>query len=932
MNEKTPSEVMYRREFPDQVLDALSSSEPARLIGGNVDGEICDGDKITDVGNLLVKRAVERGDYDMVIYYDTATKNAYFGDEMLRLPKDKLAMSEFFGKLGITIANDDGQGDAVTKLFDDLISKSHDDARADQTFFTVLEKLARGYGGTTFCVIIDNGHKIFPDQTHSHDGAAHATFPDRLKGIVKALKGGTKRHIIVLDNANRVTSDLSAMVPKMNVPSSTRAEMKDILREAIKDEGLLIKAIQFAVTIEVTKVMDLVKSNKNNPNRIIAELLKLRTERIVKMSDGLLSAEIGFSGAEVALSPAVRRFCQTLATNFIKRPGLVDHGVLLMGPPGTGKSVFPSYIAAMCGVPFLKLDALGTSGLSGVSLDRIKKVFDTLEANKPCILFIDEIDKLLPNNEGLRNSNDEQVIGYIQNKLANDAFMKGILVFGATNEPGRLSPAMVRSGRFGKKIAVLPPKTTKEKMAVLKAVWNQLSASGGLNVDGKKISMCDDTLLENIISGLPDHITGGSMKQMLIDAFERVSSGRVPDIWTAFLLLKKKAQEGKYMKKNADFDAAMARALEASDFDLEDDEVGQDLPELSEDELRMLAFARMTADLTEGQKQAQERQKKALEDIHEEVRRVEDLKEQFDSAVGAGMEVIERENADIARRRESLQAEEARITVEMEKVQRSRADLEGNIAKQAAIIERLMGAKIMEIFKTELDYLASSLRYGNTLQTVKVDTLNETELDATLEKIYEILSKILAMRATAFGILKKKELDDLETLFTGYKNTLEFAKGHKGAKGHAGNEWWDGSPYGLDLPALPTVEEKKPQVDPPRNNGRYVDGNSRNGALNTLRSILRTTEAKIVASIIGLSAAAGILYYNRNGIEKALEDEKATIITFESAEESISKGYVVMKDGVTEPVKGYGWAYSPDEIEKFTENDPRRFAVIKVTH
>lgn len=934
MNEKTPSEVKYRKEYADHILDELSPTDPVMLIGGNVDGDIYDDNRITYVRNLLVKRAVERKDYDMVIYYDAANKNAKFGDEMLGFPKSKQTMSDAFGGLNIAIASDGGQGDALAKIFEDLCSKGHADAQADQTFFTVLERIANVHGGVTFCVIINNGHTIFPDQSRSSPGAAHSTFPERLEGIAMALKGGTKRHVIVLDNHNEVSGSLLKMIRRERVPSSTRAEMEDILKESIKDRDVLIKAIRFAVTVEVSKVMSMVKTNGKNVNRIMAELIELRTKRILQMSDGLLHAKMGLSTGEVALSPAMQRFCKRLIYNVNNGfEELMANGVILQGPPGTGKSIAPSYIASILGIPYMELRDLGTDGLAGRSLEKIKKVFDTLEENKPCILLIDEIDKLLPSgSDHMRNNNDDQVRAYFLSKLADDRVMRGIMVFATTNEPGRIDEAMLRSGRFETRIPILPPKNPKEKAAVFKAVWNQIITPGDSKHDKKKVYMCDDETLDLLLADLPDYITGGDLKKMIKNAISGVISGKYPTIWEAFISLKRKILNGEYIPKFAGFDQAIADALalKSDDFDDDDDDKGE--PEYTEDDLRSIAMLRWREKFAEEAKGEEDKLTRTLAEIQEKEEKMRVRQAEFDTVVGAGFEDIKIEKEKLDKKMEELRAEEARIQAEREKVQQSRAGMDEGMAEQMRILRESLGEKFEELCKDQLEFMASCSAFISSVGSSDVSKMSNEEIDTAIAKINEILSKIALMKVTVFGMIKKKELDELETLLNGCKNRIdsamrpesvkeEPAKGSEGTTGQPRDQWWDGSPYSLELPALPPVGE----VDLPQNNGR-------NSMLNTLRSISRTTEARIVAIIIGLSAAGGLLYYNRNGIEKALEDEKATIITFESAEESISKGYVVLEDGVNKPVDGYGWAYSPDEIEKFPENDPRRFAVIKLTH
>ena len=139
----------------------------------------------------------------------------------------------------------------------------------------------------------------------------------------------------------------------------------------------------------------------------------------------------------------------------------VPKGVLLIGPPGTGKTLLAKAIAGESGVPFLSIAASEFVELFvGVGASRVRNLFAKAKEKSPCIIFIDEIDSIgRQRGSGIGGGNDEreQTLNQLLTELDGFVDNSGIIVLAATNRPDILDAALLRPGRFDRKIEVMLP-------------------------------------------------------------------------------------------------------------------------------------------------------------------------------------------------------------------------------------------------------------------------------------------------------------------------------------------------------------------------------------------------------------------------------------------------------------------------------------------
>jgi len=146
---------------------------------------------------------------------------------------------------------------------------------------------------------------------------------------------------------------------------------------------------------------------------------------------------------------------------FAKLGGKIPKGALLVGSPGTGKTLLARAIAGEAGVPFFTISGSDfVEMFVGVGASRVRDMFEQAKKNAPCIVFIDEIDAVgRHRGHGLGNSNDEREQTLNQLLVEMDGFEanEGIIIIAATNRPDVLDPALLRPGRFDRQVVVPVP-------------------------------------------------------------------------------------------------------------------------------------------------------------------------------------------------------------------------------------------------------------------------------------------------------------------------------------------------------------------------------------------------------------------------------------------------------------------------------------------
>ncbi len=192
---------------------------------------------------------------------------------------------------------------------------------------------------------------------------------------------------------------------------------------------------------------------------------------------------------------------------FSKLGGQIPKGALLVGSPGTGKTLLARAIAGEAGVPFFTISGSDfVEMFVGVGASRVRDMFEQAKKNAPCIVFIDEIDAVgRSRGNGLGNSNDEREQTLNQLLVEMDGFEanEGIIIIAATNRADVLDPALLRPGRFDRQVVVpIPDIDGREKI---------------LGVHMKKVPLAPDVNPRVIARGTPG-FSGADLANLVNEA------------------------------------------------------------------------------------------------------------------------------------------------------------------------------------------------------------------------------------------------------------------------------------------------------------------------------------------------------------------------------------------------------------------------------
>ena len=259
------------------------------------------------------------------------------------------------------------------------------------------------------------------------------------------------------------------------------------------------------------KLMD----KMGGPNAMSFNMGKSNAKVYVKSSDGIRFSDVaGVEEAEESLTEIVNYLHDP--TKYREIGATMPKGVLLVGPPGTGKTMLAKAVAGEADVPFFSISGSEfVEMFVGMGASKVRDLFKQAKEKAPCIVFIDEIDAIgQKRSGGAYGGNDEreQTLNQLLTEMDGCEGNSGVMILAATNRPESLDPALTRPGRFDRRVPVELP-DLKGREAILK-------------VHAKKVKLAEDVNFETI-ARMASGASGAELANIINEAALRaVRDGR----------------------------------------------------------------------------------------------------------------------------------------------------------------------------------------------------------------------------------------------------------------------------------------------------------------------------------------------------------------------------------------------------------------------
>ena len=317
--------------------------------------------------------------------------------------------------------------------------------------------------------------------------------------VTVKLQDGSTKYVYITD-VNQVISDIKDINDKTN--QNIQPGIADVRRDSVFLTNILPMLLMGVVIVIVIMMMN---ANAAGGNSKMANFGKSRAKMVVEVKNMDFSKVAGLKEEKEELEEIV---------DFLKNPNKyimlgarIPKGILLEGPPGTGKTLLAKATAGEAGVPFFTISGSDfVEMFVGVGASRVRDLFAEAKKNAPCIIFIDEIDAVARRRgTGMGGGHDEREQTLNQMLVEMDGFgvNEGIIVMAATNRVDILDPAILRPGRFDRKVLVGRPDVKGRKEI--------------LEVHAKNKPIGDDVDLEQI-ARITSGFTGADLENLLNEA------------------------------------------------------------------------------------------------------------------------------------------------------------------------------------------------------------------------------------------------------------------------------------------------------------------------------------------------------------------------------------------------------------------------------
>ena len=334
--------------------------------------------------------------------------------------------------------------------------------------------------------------------------------------LVIKLSNSNESKIVYVTDVNKVISDIDKVKADNN-----KIKLKPYIPDVSRDSVFLTSVVPMILLgIVVVVVLIMMNASAGGGGGKMANFGKSRAKMVVEIKNMDFTKVAGLEEEKEELEEIV---------DFLKDPkkyislgARIPKGVLLEGPPGTGKTLLAKATAGEAGVPFFTISGSDfVEMFVGVGASRVRDLFEQAKKNAPCIVFIDEIDAVARRRgTGMGGGHDEREQTLNQMLVEMDGFgvNEGIIVMAATNRVDILDPAILRPGRFDRKVLVGRPDVRGREQI--------------LEVHAKNKPIGDDVNLENI-ARITAGFTGADLENLLNEAAILAAKGDKPYITQA---------------------------------------------------------------------------------------------------------------------------------------------------------------------------------------------------------------------------------------------------------------------------------------------------------------------------------------------------------------------------------------------------------------
>ena len=244
-------------------------------------------------------------------------------------------------------------------------------------------------------------------------------------------------------------------------------------------------------------------SKAGGPNSMIFGMGKSNAKVYVKSSEGIRFSDV--AGEDEAKENLTEVVDYLHNPSKYKEVGAdMPKGILLVGPPGIGKTMLAKAVAGEAGVPFFSMSGSEfVEMFVGMGASKVRDLFKQAKEKAPCIVFIDEIDAIGQKRDGRAGGNDEreQTLNQLLTEMDGFESNNGVIILAATNRPESLDPALTRPGRFDRRVPVeLPDLKGREEILRVHAKKVRLDESVDFNKIARMASGASGAELANIIN------------------------------------------------------------------------------------------------------------------------------------------------------------------------------------------------------------------------------------------------------------------------------------------------------------------------------------------------------------------------------------------------------------------------------------------------